>query len=162
MPAPTHDPAAQARALVASTNVATLATLTEDGHPWASLVAYGVLAGDGAPVLCLSTLAEHGRNLARDPRASLLVAETAGDRPHPHDPLEHGRVTLVGRAESPDQEPRTAALDAYLAAVPSADAYVGFDDFSLWVLRVERVRWVGGFGRMGSAAAAAYAAASSA
>src|SRR5262249_27698083 len=32
-----------------------------------------------------------------------------------------------------------------------------FSDFSLWVLRVERVRWVGGYGRMDSATAAAYA-----
>src|SRR5690606_4031643 len=33
-------------------------------------------------------------------------------------------------------------------------------DFSLWVLRVQRVRWVGGYGRMDSATAEDYAEAS--
>ena len=45
------------------------------------------------------------------------------------------------------------------AAVPAAKYYVDYSDFSLWVLRVHRVRWVGGYGRMDSATAEAYAAA---
>src|SRR6185312_16972529 len=69
-------PAEQARTLVAQTNRAALATTSEDGSPWASLVVYAALA-DGTPVLCLSTLAEHGRNVTRDPRASLMVGEEA-------------------------------------------------------------------------------------
>ena len=56
----------EARTLVAQTNVATLATLSDDGMPWASLVSYAAL-DDGSPVLFVSTLAEHGRNLDRDP-----------------------------------------------------------------------------------------------
>ncbi len=39
----------------------------------------------------------------------------------------------------------------------SANFYSTFGDFSFWVLRVERVRWVGGFGRMQSADAETYA-----
>jgi putative heme iron utilization protein len=151
------DPAAQARALVGATNVATLATLSADGHPWASLVAYGVLSADGSPVLCVSSMAEHGRNLARDPRASLLVAGAAPAGGG--DPLEAARVTLAGRAVRPEGDAVEAARAAYLAAVPGSDAYIGFADFTLWVLDVERLRWVGGFGRMGSADGAAYAAA---
>src|SRR4051794_14988955 len=88
------DPAEEARALVARGRMAALATLSEAGAPWVSLVLYAALA-DGTPVLCLSTLAEHGRNAARDPRASLIVAESdiAGDE------LDTGRVTLAGRLE---------------------------------------------------------------
>jgi Pyridoxamine 5'-phosphate oxidase len=63
--APRLSPAEEARTIVAATNVAGLATVTADGDPWASLVTYGAL-DDGAPVLCLSHLAEHGRNLAGD------------------------------------------------------------------------------------------------
>ena len=140
--------AAEARALVAGQNTGTLATLS-GGDPWASLVAYGVL-DDGAPVLCVSTYAEHGRNLLADPRASLLVTE-----PGEGDPLERGRVTLTGRVERPDGD---AARTAFLAAVPEGSVYVDFDDFGLWVLRVERVRGVGGFARMETVAAADYAA----
>jgi heme iron utilization protein len=153
-PAPRRTPAEEARSLVHSTNVATLATHSDDGFPWASLIAYGSL-GDGAPVLFVSRLAEHARNLERDPRASLVVAD-----PHPGpDVLAGGRVTLAGVAERPGAEVAGAAADAYVAAVPSAKAYADFRDFSLWVLRVERVRWVGGYGRMASTDAEAYAAA---
>ena len=147
-------PAEEARTLVAYGTTATLATLSEDGHPWGSLVTYAAL-DDGAPVLLLSTLAEHGRNLMRDQRASLVVAE-AGEE---GDPLDRGRVTLAGRAERPEGEQARAALDAFVAATPAASAYADFGDFSLWILRIERVRWVGGYGRMGSVGAAAYQAA---
>jgi putative heme iron utilization protein len=145
----------EARTLVAATNVAALATLTADRDPWASLVTYGVL-DDGAPVLCLSHLAEHARNLAGDPRASLLITQVDP----PPDPLAAARVTLAGRAErAADPVTLTEARAAHLAGVPAATTYVDFSDFSLWVLHVERVRWVGGYGRMDSASGTAYAAA---
>src|SRR5918992_2801719 len=135
-PAPRRTPAEEARALVASTNVATLATHSADGHPWASLVAFGSL-DDGSPVLFVSRLAEHRRNLDRDGRASLVVAEAA-EGP---DPLAAGRVTLAGRAERPEGDEARIAADAYAATVPSARMYEDFGDFALWVLRVERIRW---------------------
>lgn len=155
-PAPATGPtvAEYARTLVEAHSAGALATLSSDGNPWASLVSYGSLA-DGSPVFMLSTLAEHGRNVARDPRASLVVAEAWNDQ----EPLAHGRVTLVGKVERPTGEAAELAREAHLKAVPSAAAYESFGDFSLWVLRVERVRWVGGYGRMDSAGAAEYAAA---
>lgn len=153
-PAPRRSPAEEARTLVAGTNIATLATLTADGDPWASFVTYGAL-DDGSPVLCVSRLAEHGRNLAADGRASVAVVQPDP----PADPLASARVTLAGVAELPDGARAEAAREAHLTAVPAAHVYVDFSDFSLWVLRVDRVRWVGGYGRMDSADAAAYAAA---
>ena len=132
---------------MAAQRVGSLATLTADGSPWASIVTYGVLPRDGSPVLYVSTLAEHGRNLAADARASLVVAE----EPDGRDPLDRARVTLAGRVERVGRESEARS------ALP--DDAPGFDDFTLWVLRVERVRWVGGYGRMGSAAAGEYRAA---
>jgi hypothetical protein len=146
--------AQQARAIVAGTNAATLATIAADGGPWASLVAFATLA-DGTPVLCVSTLAEHGRNLERDARASLAVAGPASGA----DPLTAPRVTLRGTVRRPGPGERDRARRAYLDAVPGAETYVDFADFTLWLVRVERVRWVGGYGRMESVDAAAYAAA---
>lgn len=146
-------PAEEARTLVAATNTGALATLTEDGDPWASLVAFGTVGG--APVLCLSRLAEHGRNLAADPRASIMIAAPASDT----DPLTTGRVTLAGRVSVPTPDEAATARAALLADVPGAHVYVDFGDFTTWILRVERVRWVGGYGRMNSATAEDYAAA---
>jgi len=145
--------AEEARTIAASTNTGTLASLTATGDPWASFVTYGLLAG--SPVLCVSHMAEHGRNLAGDPRASLAVVAPTAET----DPLASGRITLAGIAERPAGDELAAARDAHLAAVAAAKYYIDYSDFSVWVLRVQRVRWVGGYGRMDSATGADYAAA---
>ena len=138
-----RDAAEEARTLVASMTVGYLATVGEDGDPWCSLVVYGPTA-DGDPVLLVSSMAEHGRNLALDPRASLAI----NDPSLPGDPLDRPRITLAGRVVKPEGERADAALAAHCTAVPGAMLYAGWDDFTLWVLEVQRVRWVGGFASM--------------
>jgi heme iron utilization protein len=153
-PSPRPAPAEAARTLLAQTRTGALASLSEDGSPWSSLVMYGLM-DDGTPALLLSTLAEHGRNLARDPRASLMVAAPQSSP----DPLASGRVTVAGRVERPSGAREGAAHAACLAAMRSAKVFAEFGDVSLWTLEVERVRWVGGYGTMGSASAEGYLAA---
>ena len=145
--------AEEARTIAASTNTATLATLTADGDPWASFVTYGL--HEGAPVLCVSNLAEHGRNLAGDQRASIAIVAPEA----PDDPLASGRVTLAGVVTRPTGAALDAARQAHLDAVPAAKYYIDYSDFTLWVLDVQRVRWVGGYGRMDSTTGAQYTAA---
>ena len=90
VPTPTH--AERARTLVARITTGTLCTvaLEPPGYPYGSFVTVGF--DEGNPVFLVSTMAEHTRNLQRDDRASLLVAERDAD-----DPLANGRVTLLGR-----------------------------------------------------------------
>lgn len=145
--------AEQARTILQHDEVATLATLTSDGSPWASMVQYAV-TDNGEPVLVVSTLALHGRNLTADPRASIAVA---GPVPDGHDPGDSGRVTLAGKVEKPTGSELDAAVEAFTKVVPSAAGYIGWDDFDLYILRVDTVRWVGGFGRMASSTPAEYA-----
>jgi putative heme iron utilization protein len=148
---PRRTPAEEARTLLAHSDVATLATLSEDGTPWASVIMFGLLP-DGSPTLMVSTLAEHGRNLERDQRGSISVM---APRRGP-DPLQNGRVTLAGVFEKPEGERREAARQACFDAMMYGKVYEKFGDFSVWVLNVERVRWVGGYGVMGSDDAQAY------
>jgi heme iron utilization protein len=143
--------AEEARTIAASTNAGTLATLTATGDPWASMVTFGLL--EGAPVLCVTNMAEHGRNLLGDQRASIVIVAPTTDP----DPLASGRVTLAGVVERPSEDELAGAREAYLAAVPAAKYYLDYTDFTMWVLRVRRVRWVGGYGRMESATDEAYA-----
>ena len=143
--------AEEARTIAAATNTATLASLSADGAPWASFVTYGLL--DGQPVLAVSELAEHGRNLAADPRASVAIVTPD----MPADPLAGSRVTLAGVVERPLGAEAEAARAAHLAAVPAAKYYLDYADFTVWVLRVHRVRWVGGYGQMDSTTAEQYA-----
>ena len=142
--------ATAARDLVASQSSGLLAT-SSAGHPWGSLVAYGPLE-DGSPVLLVSRMAEHGRNLLAEPRASLVVSDLSAS----DDPLACPRVTLAGHVRQPSGDDAQTALAAFLDAVPHASHYAQFADFTLWVLRVERVRWVGGYGRMESVDPSAY------
>ena len=76
-PAPSH--ATQARSLLAGHDRGALATLDADGHPFGSVALY-VLDDLGQPVSLLSELAEHTRNVRRDPRVALtiLAAEKPG------------------------------------------------------------------------------------
>jgi len=116
-----------------------LATLGAGGAPLTTLI--GVASDfDGAPLFLFSTLSRHTRNLANDPRASLLLAV----RPERGDPLNHPRVTLGGRVERCDA-PRAKAR--YLERNPKAGLYAGFADFALFTLRIEDVHFNGGFGR---------------
>jgi heme iron utilization protein len=117
-----------------------LATLeAQGGMPLTTLI--GVASDfDGAPLFLMSTLSRHTRNLAADPRASLLLT----GRPERGDSLNHPRVTFGGRVE------RCAAPRAkirYLQRNPKAGLYAGFADFALYQLRIEDVHFNGGFGR---------------
>lgn len=132
---------ASVRRLIRGQDRASLATtLAGDGTPYASLVLYATLA-DATPVLLLSNLAEHTKNLKADPRASLLIDGTAGLA----DPLTGARATLVGRLEEVDA---SVAQTRYLARHPSAEAYVSFGDFRFYALKVARAHLVAGFGRI--------------
>ncbi|HWD09772.1 MAG TPA: pyridoxamine 5'-phosphate oxidase family protein, partial [Actinomycetota bacterium] len=143
-PEPSH--AERARTLVAAQSRGALSTigLSPAGTPFGSVITYG-LDPEGQPWFFVSTMAEHTRNLAADPRSSLLVVEPT---PAGADPLASGRVTLLGRVEAvTDDAEREAARAGYLAANPAA-FYVDYGDFRCLRLVVSDIRYVGGFGRM--------------
>jgi putative heme iron utilization protein len=129
-------------AIAASTNAGTLATLTSDGDPWASFVTYGLLGG-GRCCACPTWPSTAATSASRAP-ASRSWHRNA------RRPLASGRITLAGVVEEPAGGQRAAAV-AHLAAVAAAKYYIDYSGFSLWVLQVRRVRWVGGYGRMDSA-----------
>ncbi len=135
--------AAAARELIRQADRGVLATLLpEGGFPYASLVEL-LPTADGDIVMLLSRLAEHQHNLAADSRASILIAQSYNDRSS----LARPRVTLVGRVE-PVQD-RQAFAETYVAHHPTAHATVTMPDFDFYRLRVERIRFIAGFGQMG-------------
>jgi len=132
-------PAVAARELMRRLDRATLAT-SRQGWPYASLVLVA-LDHDATPLLLLSDLAEHTKNLQDEARASLLFDGTAGR----DDPLTGPRVTVLGEM-STSQDPRLMAR--FVARHPSAETYAGFADFRLYRLAVARGHFVAGFGRI--------------
>ena len=137
-----ENPAVAARRLMRRCDRATLSTLQRDAEDWPCgslvLVALDHAAG---PILLISELAEHTRNIARDDRVSLLFDGTAGLA----DPLAGPRITVFGRARKAD----TPELRGrFLARHPSAQTYADFKDFHLFRVRPTRGHLVAGFGKI--------------
>jgi putative heme iron utilization protein len=132
-----------ARSLLRRSRQGALATLMAGtGDPYCSLVNLASHP-DGSPILLISRLAVHTRNILGDPRVSLMLDERAEG-----DPLEGSRIMLAGRAEEAGGEDVAILRRRYLSAHPSAEAFVDFGDFSFFRIRPTATHLVAGFGRI--------------
>jgi putative heme iron utilization protein len=141
----TGDPAS-GRALLATERHGVLSTAHAgfEGWPFGSGVPFATTA-EGDPVVLLAEIAEHAKNLAADPRACLFVADSAArERPQ-----SGARLALLCRDGAPGGAAAREAQAAYFARFPEARGHLAAHGFALHVLRVERVRWIAGFGSMG-------------
>ena len=138
------DPVAVAKRLLRTSPLGALATLREAAaNPFCSLVNIATLP-DGSPILLISRLAVHTRNITVDRRVSLLLSEQGAP-----DPLAAPRISIAGRAEQLAEPGEVAAARRrYLAAHPSAELFVNFADFSFYRIAIESLHLVGGFGRI--------------
>lgn len=136
---------AEVRGLMHTTATASLATALAGGDgaaagaPYASLVAHAPEMS-GTPLLFLSDLAQHTRNLAADPRASLLLDGTRGHEV----PLAGPRVSLQGVLRLDD---RAETRARYLRWQPQAGRYAELTDFRIYRLELTRAHLVSGFGK---------------
>src|SRR5262249_13799533 len=119
---------AQVRALLESEGVGLLSTSSvhRAASPYGSLTPFA-LSASGAPLLLLSGLAAHTKNLLADPRACLFV----GDRTAAEDPLAGARVSLLGRAARVPAADDADARARYLERWPRAEAYFQLRAFAL-------------------------------
>lgn len=136
---------AEVRALLEAESVGLLSTTSvhRPGYPYGSLTPFA-LSARGAPLLLLSGLAAHTKNLLADPRACLFV----GDRSAAEDPLAGARASLLGRAARLGPADEAEGRARYVARHPKAAAYFELRDFALWELAVEEARLISGFGSM--------------
>lgn len=130
-----------ARCFVRSQHSGVLSTLSQrvEGYPFGSVAPF-MLDHAGCPVILISTLAEHTKNIAADPRVSLIV------QPYSPDMQVAGRVTLLGRAQQLDD--KSALGPRYLRFHPQAESYFAMHDFSFYRIEPVRIRYIGGFGRI--------------
>lgn len=135
-------PFSQAVQLLHQTRHAVLGTHSTQlpGYPYGTAVPL-VVDGQHRPLLLISALAEHTRNLLADSRASLAVVEDGRDNVQ-----DAARITLLGRCER--FEPSPELVERYLRYQPAAEQYLQLD-FMFFRLLVERARYIGGVGRMG-------------
>lgn len=134
------DPKRAAKKLMREARSGALATLmTGSGDPYCSLVNVAS-AADGSPLLLISRLAVHTKNILADPRVSLMLDERKEG-----DPLEGARVMLMGRAAVIDDP---EARRRYLARQPEAEMFASFGDFAFYKIELSGAHLVAGFGRI--------------
>ena len=139
-PTPDFDPKTAAKKLLREGRSGALATLMPgSGDPYCSLVNVATGA-DGAPLLLISRLAVHTKNVLADPRVSLMIDERKEG-----DPLQGARVMLMGTAAATDDP---EARRRYLARQPEAEMFAGFADFAFYRMALKSAHLVAGFGRI--------------
>jgi putative heme iron utilization protein len=139
-PTPDFNPKTAAKKLLREGRSGALATLMPGtGDPYCSLVNVAT-AADGAPLLLISRLAIHTKNVLSDPRVSLMIDERKEG-----DPLQGGRIMIMGTAAVTD-DPN--ARRRYLERQPEAQGFAAFADFSFYQMAIKSVHLVAGFGRI--------------
>lgn len=115
-------------------------SLQAPGFPYATPVPY-VLDESHRPVLCISALAEHTKNLRADTRTSFCVIA-----PDTTDVQASARLTMVCEAEWFD--PSDYLRARFLRYEPGAETHLQLD-FSFVRLVPKRLRFITGVGSMG-------------
>jgi len=144
------DRAREARLLVRAHRGGVLSThsVKLPGYPYGSALPH-VADHAGRPLLLISHLAEHTRNLEADARASYVVCDTGADlqaRP---------RATLVGEARALPGDTATIAR-RYLRYYPEHEPYLQIGGFRFYALEPAHVRLIQGFGALHWIAQASY------
>jgi heme oxygenase (biliverdin-IX-beta and delta-forming) len=137
--------------LVHGRAVAGLGTL-HAGGPFVSMVPYALLLGGDAFVIHVSRLATHTQDMLADSRVSLLIMQPEG-ADVPAQAL--ARVTIVGEARAIEKssEEERVCREAYISRFPDAEPLTGFGDFSFFLIRPSRARFVAGFAQATSVTA---------
>ncbi|HSQ04295.1 MAG TPA: pyridoxamine 5'-phosphate oxidase family protein [Burkholderiales bacterium] len=114
-------------------------SLALPGYPFVSIVPY-VLDERAWPVVLISRLAEHTRNVAADPRVSLFSHDAKGD-------VQAGaRVTLMGNARMLERP--NPIQERYFRYFPQARSYHDTLDFDFYRIEPVTLRVVAGFARV--------------
>jgi heme iron utilization protein len=128
--------------LLHSAHYGTLATQSTQlpGYPYATVLP-SLLDAEHRPLLLVSALAEHTKNLLADRRVAWSVLAAGAS-----DVQNAARLTLVGDAEAFSPEP--ALLARVLRYQPAAEQHLGLD-FMFFRIQPRRIRYIAGVGSMG-------------
>lgn len=130
-----------AKTLVRQQHSGVLSTHSQSvaGYPFGSVVPF-YMTPEGNLVTYISQIAQHTRNIKGNPKVSVTIFDTLQD-----DSQANGRVTFLGDAELVEDSHIT---EQYLALFPRAKAYKKTHDFSFYQIKAERIRYIGGFGKI--------------
>ena len=116
-----------------------------EGFPFGSVTPYS-LTDDKHPLILISNIAQHTKNIIKDNRVSLMVLENLQDGTQ--DPQKHGRASILGRATPLDSQADEAKYENYYQQFPESRAYQNTHGFQLYEIKPVRIRYIGGFGKI--------------
>lgn len=133
----------EARKFLRSTRSGILSTHSARfaGYPFGSVAPF-VLDHNCQPVILISNLAEHTKNIAANPKVSLLVFAGAEDL------QANARLTLLGEAVKIFKDEDADLRTRYLRFLPQAAGYFDMHDFAFYRIHIHQARYIGGFGKM--------------
>jgi len=134
----------EARQFLRSTRTAILSTHSAklEGYPFGSVAPF-VLDHQCQPIILISSIAEHTKNIAANPKVSLLVFAGAEDL------QANARLTLLGTAHVINKNDDADLRARYLRYLPQASGYFDMHDFAFYRIQIETCRYIAGFGKMG-------------
>lgn len=132
------------RRYLRSRHAGILSTVSErlPGYPFGSVVPF-MLDHQACPVILVSTLAEHYRNMTADSRVS-LIAHDAGAL----DVQAGPRLTCIADAKAVPSPQIPMIQRRYLKLLPASAQLLQLGDFHFWRLHPKALRFIGGFGRI--------------
>jgi|SaaInlV_165m_DNA_2_1040747.scaffolds.fasta_scaffold45618_2 heme iron utilization protein len=97
------------------------------------------LLDKGRPVVFISDLAEHTKNINKDSRASIFVMKDRSDFDSP-------RATIIGKFVLVPKKEIEEVKKAYIKEFPQAKFFAELHDFQFYRLEITGIYYVGGFG----------------
>ena len=116
------------------------------GYPFGSVMPF-VLGHDCQPIILISSIAEHTKNIISNPKVSLLVFQSEQIK-SAEDLHANGRLTLIGEAEQLDKN-NADLMTRYCRYLPESTGYLAMHDFQFYRINIKHIRYIAGFGKMG-------------
>ena len=134
--------ALEAKQFLRSTRSGVLSSLSIKfaGYPFGSVMPF-VLSHDCQPIVLISTIAEHTKNIIANPKVSLLVFAGAEDL------HANGRLTLIGEATQIEKD-NADLMARYCRYFPESTGYLAMHDFQFYRINIAQARYIAGFGKM--------------
>jgi putative heme iron utilization protein len=132
----------QARKLARSMHSGVLSTvsLSVNGFPFGSVTPY-LMTETGDLVVYASDIAQHSRNMKADSKVSLCIHDASQT-----DSQASARLTFLANAQVDAVD--GATQHKYMRLFPQAKKYIQAHDFRFYLLKLERLRYIGGFGEI--------------
>lgn len=135
----------EARQVLLQEYYGVLSTLSVEveGYPFGSVVPYS-LDRAGRPVILISRIAQHTKNIWANPKVSLIILQKGSD-----DVQAEGRLTVVGDAEQiSNADEIDDVAERYYRSFPQAVDYHKTHDFNFYRINPLKLRFIGGFGKI--------------